>query len=78
MTTTDLLWIGIALISGLFVNEFFSSARLRKQLIREMSLNDLYLSIGNEALKQLEMEKSKNHELSLEINSLKQGDAPKS
>ena len=78
MTTTDLLWIGIALISGLFVNEFFSSARLRKQLIRDLSLNDLYLSIGNEALKQLEMEKSKNHELSLEINSLKQGDAPKS
>jgi len=72
------MWLALAMAFGLFVMERFVSVGLRKQLIRETELREMFMSIGNEALKQLEQEKNKNHELSLEVNSLKRRIAPKS
>ncbi len=74
MSTLELMWLALGLAFGLFVMEHFTSIRLRKQLIQETELRDLFMSIGNEALEQLEEEKNKNHELSLEVDSLKRED----
>tara|TARA_Y100000310_G_C20469778_1_gene709395 strand:+ start:326 stop:562 length:237 start_codon:yes stop_codon:yes gene_type:complete len=78
MSTLGLMWLALGLAFGLFAMEHFVSIGLRKQLIRETELRDMFMSIGNEALKQLEQEKNKNHELSLELNSLKRRVVPKS
>ena len=78
MSTLELMWLALGLAFGLFAMEHFVSMGLRKQLIRETELRDMFMSIGDEALKQLEQEKNKNHELSLEVNSLKRRVAPKS
>ena len=78
MSTLGLMWLALGLAFGLFAMEHFVSIGLRKQLIRETELRDMFMSIGNEALKQLEEEKNKTHELSLEVDSLKREDASES
>ena len=75
MSTLELMWLALAMAFGLFVMEHFISMGLREQLIRETELREMFMSIGNEALKQLEQEKNKTHELSLEVDSLKRGNA---
>jgi hypothetical protein len=73
MSTLELMWLALGMSFSLFVLEHFVSMGLRKQLIRETELREMFMSIGNEALKQLELEKNKTHELSLEVDSLKRG-----
>ena len=78
MSTMELMWLALGLSFGLFVVEHFTSLELRKQLIRERLYIEGLKIVGDEAQKQLEQEKNKNHELSLEVGSLKRENTPKS
>ena len=78
MSTLELMWLALGMSFSLFAMERFVSMGLRKQLIRERLYIEGLKIVGDEALKQLEQEKNKNHELSLEVNSLKRRVVPKS
>ena len=78
MSTLELMWLALGMSFSLFAMERFVSMGLRKQLIRERLYTEGLKIVGDEALKQLEQEKNKNHELSLEVNSLKRRVVPKS